>query len=221
MTAEYNPALFTSVGMDWKFGKNAFLSIFFVRLENFIRNLYEKMVIFSTFLVKKWNFVIKMYSFQKNMLYLETWTYQRGALICLRICKRKSAFKRNKHHETRNRKDGFGVFGVYSKKSLIPTRKLLSPSIRGWLPVYRARAHSRNLAFENKKAQPCGWAFYTLERVEKKVQQKLNLFYTLCCGWLVGIKKEPNFRWVLFIPFEKVEKKANLAVDFFIPPVCG
>ena len=66
MTAEYNPALFTSVGMDWKFGKNAFLSIFFVRLENFIRNLYEKMVIFSTFLVKKWNFVIKMYSFQKK-----------------------------------------------------------------------------------------------------------------------------------------------------------
>jgi hypothetical protein len=52
-----------------------------------------------------------------------------------------------------------------------------------------------------KKAQLCGWAFYTL-----------------CCGWLVGIKKEPNFRWVLFIPFEKVEKKANLAVDFFIPP---
>ena len=41
-----------------------------------------------------------------------------------------------------------------------------------------------------KKSQPCGWLFYTLWR-----------------GLLEGIKKEPNLRWVLFIPFEKVEKK--------------
>jgi len=50
----------------------------------------HKLVIFGTFMVKKWIFVIKMYSFLKNMLYLFTWTYQRGALICLRNSKRPS-----------------------------------------------------------------------------------------------------------------------------------
>jgi hypothetical protein len=50
----------------------------------------HKLVIFSTSVVKKWNFVIKMYSFQKIMLYLFMWTYQRGALICLRNFKRPS-----------------------------------------------------------------------------------------------------------------------------------
>ena len=50
----------------------------------------HKLVIFSNFMVKKWIFVIKMYSFLKNMLYLFTWTYQRGALICLRYSKRPS-----------------------------------------------------------------------------------------------------------------------------------
>jgi hypothetical protein len=50
----------------------------------------HKLVIFVTFMVEKWIFVIKMYSFLKNMLYLFTWTYQRGALICLRYSKRPS-----------------------------------------------------------------------------------------------------------------------------------
>ena len=54
------------------------------------RQNFLKMVIFSTSVVKKWIFVIKMYSFLKNMLYLFTWTYQRGALICLRNSKRPS-----------------------------------------------------------------------------------------------------------------------------------
>ena len=54
------------------------------------RQIFHKLVIFSTSVVKKWNFVIKMYSFQKIMLYLFMWTYQRGALICLRNSKRPS-----------------------------------------------------------------------------------------------------------------------------------
>ena len=168
MTAEYNPALFTSVGMDWKFGKNAFLSIFFVRLENFIRNLYEKMVIFSTFLVKKWNFVIKMYSFQKNMLYLETWTYQRGALICLRICKRKSAFKRNKHHETRNRKDGFGVFGVCSKSLSFQLVNYCRPPFEGEVP-FIGHAPTRGISrLKTKKPNLAVELFIPFKKVEKK-----------------------------------------------------
>ena len=54
------------------------------------RQIFHKLAIFSTSVVKKWIFVIKMYSFLKNMLYLFTWTYQRGALICLRNSKRPS-----------------------------------------------------------------------------------------------------------------------------------
>ena len=44
------------------------------------------------------------------------------------------------------------VYLEFIQKSLIPTRKILSPSIRGRLPVYRGRA----LACDNKKAQPYG-----------------------------------------------------------------
>ena len=80
------------------------------------RQNFLKMVIFNTFVVKKWNFVIKMYSFWKIMLYLFTWTYQRGALICLRNSERPSKYL-TINETIGTVRNGFGVLGVYSEVS--------------------------------------------------------------------------------------------------------
>jgi hypothetical protein len=50
---------------------------------------------------------------------------------------------------------------------------------------------------------------------EKRDQLALISFYTLCCGWLVGIKKEPNFRCVLFIPWKGLKKKVQQKLNLF------
>ena len=153
--------------------------LFFVKFE---WNLYEKVVIFSTFVVEKRIFVIKMYSFKKIMLYFLTWTYQRGALISLHICKHNSAFKRNKRHETRNRKYGFGVFGVYSKSLSFQLVNYCRPQLEGDFPFMgvarllaatkKDRLSSRSFLYLEKgwkKAQPFGWAFYTPKRFRTAV----------------------------------------------------
>ena len=180
-------------------------------------------------MVKKWIFVIKMYSFEKIMLYFLTWTYQRGALISLHICKRKSAFKWNKRHETRNRKYGFGVFGVYSRSLSFQLVNYCRPQIEGDFPfIGRAAFCCSRFLYLLK-----GWKKTTLRLIffipfvavglwlQKKTNLAVDLFYTLCRGWLVatkkdqpcgwsflyplsrlacGYKKEPNLRWALFIP---------------------
>ena len=122
-----------------------------------------------------------MYSFKKIMLYFFMWTYQRGALISLHICKHNSAFKRNKRHETRNRKCGFGVFGVYSKSLSFQLVNYCRPQLEGDFPFFGVRACSRQqkraqltlsfLYLEKgwKKAQPFGWAFYTPKRFRTAV----------------------------------------------------
>ena len=76
----------------------------------------HKLVIFGTFMVKKWIFVIKMYSFWKIMIYLFTWTYQRGALICLRNSERPSKYL-TINETIGTVRNGFGVLGVYSEVS--------------------------------------------------------------------------------------------------------
>lgn len=143
---------------------------FFIKFE---WNLYEKVVIFSTFMVKKWIFVIKMYSFEKIMLYFLTWTYQRGALISLHICKHNSAFKWNKRHETRNRKYGFGVFGVYSRSLSFQLVNYCRPQFEGDFPFMEIAC----LLVVTKKDQFCSWSFlYPLVTVKKRTQLTLSSF---------------------------------------------
>ena len=138
-----------------------------------------------------------MYSFKKIMLYFFMWTYQRGALISLHICKHNSAFKRNKRHETRNRKCGFGVFGVYSKSLSFQLVNYCRPQLEGDFPFMGV---ARLLA-ATKKSPLFSVLFLYLEK-----------------GW----KKGPILRLILFIPFVAVglwiQKRAQLTLSSFYTP---
>ena len=84
----------------------------------------------------------------------------------------------------------------FIQKSLIPTRKILSPSFEGDFPFI-----GRGL-------------FYTLDRIEKKTNLTVDLF--IPC--VAVNKKELVIRQVLFYTLDRVEKKAQRKLNLFIPP---
>ena len=103
------------------------------------------------------------------------------------------------------------VYLEFILKSLIPTRKILSPSYRGRLPVYRGCA--LRLLVATKRTHLSMIFLYRLYAVKKRDLLLQISFYTLD-----RVEKKTHLAMSLFIPLKKVEKKANPAVDFFIPP---
>ena len=123
-------------------------------------------------------------------------------MISLHICKHNSAFKRNKRHETRNRKYGFGVFGVYSKSLSFQLVNYCRPQLEGDFPFMgvarllaatkKDRLSSRSFLYRlnavKKRARFSASSFYTLKKVEKKGPAKAEPFLypqavsNRCCG---------------------------------------
>ena len=124
-------------------------------------------------------------------------------MISLHICKHNSAFKRNKHHETRNRKCGFGVFGVYSKSLSFQLVNYCRPQLEGDFPFMGV---ARLLAATKKRAQLTLSSFYTLKRVEKKPNLSVELFIPFVAVGL-WIQKRAQLTLSSFYTLKKVEKK--------------
>ena len=79
-----------------------------------------------------------MYSFFENYAIFICVNVSEGSFDQFALLQARIEFKSNKqHHETKGTVETVLVYLEFIQKSLIPTRKILSPSIRGRLPVYR------------------------------------------------------------------------------------